>query len=199
MATQIEDGAGNEYRAEVSSKNRLFTDAVTRPQLEYACIIGNAYNVSTGSMTLTSANPSAVGYFKYTGDGTLIIKEILVILGNSTSGSGNGTITLIKNPTTGTIISNALPVASATNRDFSSANILNATAYKGAEADTFTDGSIFAITSRDETAQIVTFDAAPIVLRRGNSIGVKYQPPSGNTSQSVIIAGTVFEELTNIR
>lgn len=199
MAQQIEDGTGNEYRAEVSANNRLFTDSVTRPQLEYACITGNAYNVSTGAMTLTTAGTSAVGYFKYTGDYTLIIKEILVILGASTGGTGNGTITLLKNPTSGTIVSNALPVASATNRDFSSANVMNATAYKGAEGYTFTDGSTFAVTSRDSTAQIITFDAAPIILKRGNSIGVNYTPPSGNTSQSVIVAGTVFEELTIIK
>lgn len=199
MAQQIEDGTGNDYRAEVSANNRLFTDSVTRPQLEYACITGNAYNVSTGAITLTSASASAVGYFKYTGDYTMIIKEILVILGDSTGGSGNGTITLLKNPQSGTIITNAVDVATTANRDFSSANIITATAYKGVEGDTFTDGTTFAITSRNETAQIVTFDAAPIILRRGNSIGVKYQPPSGNTSQSIIIAGTVFEELTTIK
>lgn len=198
MSIQIEDGAGNEYRAEVSAKNRLFTDSVSRSQLEYACLVGNAYNISTGSITLTSDSQSAVGYFKYTGDNTIVIKEILIILGDS-NGTGNGLITLVKNPSQGTIVSNAVPVNAASNRDFSSANLLNADAFKGVEGDTLTDGATFAVTSRNATAQIVAFDAAPIVLKRGNSIGILYTPPSGNTSQSVIVAGTVFEELTNIR
>lgn len=198
MEIEIIDGTGEELRARVNSKNRLLTDSVSRSQLEYAVLTGNAYNVSTGSMTLTSDSNSAVGYFKYTGKNTLIIKEILVILGDSTGGSGSGTISLIKNASTGTIIDNALAVSSASNRNFSSSTLLQADAYKGAEGYTLTDGSTFAVTTRNQTAQIVAFDAAPIVLRKGNSIGVKYTPPSGNTSQTVVVAGTVFEELTII-
>jgi len=194
---EIIDGSGNEYRAKVDSRNRLFSDSISRSQLEYAVLTGNGYNVSTGSIPLASDGNSAVGYFKYTGDATLIIKEILVILGAS-NGTGNGTITLVKNPTSGTIIDNALPVASASNRDFGSSTNLEAVAYKGAEGHTFTDGETFAVTSRDNTAQVVPFDAAPIVLRKGNSIGVKYTPPSGNTSQSVVVAGTVYVETVNI-
>lgn len=199
MQTQIIDGAGNEYSAEVSANNRLFTDTVSRPQLEYACITGNAYNVSTGSISLTADTESAIWYFTYTGDNTLIISEILVILGASTGGTGNGIITILKNPQNGTIVSGAVSVSSFSNRDFSSANVLTSTTYKGAEGNTFTDGTNFAVTSRDNSAQIVAFDAAPIVLRRSNSIGVKYTPPSGNTSQSIIVASTMFEELTTLK
>jgi len=198
MAQQIEDGSGFDYRAKVDSKNRLFTDSISREQLEYAVLTGNGYNISTGSMTLTTDGESAVGWFQYTGKFAIVIKEILVILGATTGGTGNGTITLLKNPKSGTIISNAVPVGAASNRDFSSFNQLPATAYKGAEGYTFTDGETFAVTGRDGSAQIVSFDAAPIVLRKGNSIGVKYTPPSGNTSQSIIVAGTVYEEKVEI-
>ena len=194
---EIIDGSGDEYRAKVDSRNRMFTDSISRSQLEYAVLTGNGYNVSTGSMTLTSDGNSAVGYFKYTGSATVIIKEILVILGAS-NGTGNGVITLLKNPTAGTIVDNALPVASASNRDFGSSTSLEATAYKGAEGYTFTDGETFAVTSRDNTSQVVAFDAAPIVLRKGNSIGIKYTPPSGNTSQSIVVAGTIYVETVNI-
>ena len=193
----IIDGSGDEYRAKVDSRNRLFSDSISRSQLEYAVLTGNGYNVSTGSMTLTSDGNSAVGYFKYTGSATVIIKEILVILGSS-NGTSNGVITLLKNPTAGTIVDNALPVASASNRDFGSSTSLEAAAYKGAEGYTFTDGETFAVTSRDNTAQVVAFDAAPIVLRKGNSIGIKYTPPSGNTSQSIVVAGTIYVETVNI-
>ena len=195
---EIVDGSGSENRAKVDERNRIFTDSISRSQLEYAILDGNGYNVSTGTMTLTTGGNSAIWYFKYTGEYAFIIKEILVILGASTGGTGNGTITLLKNPTAGTIVTNALPVSASSNRDFSSFNSLPATAYKGAEGDTFTDGETFAVTGRDATAQIVPFDAAPIVLRKGNSIGVKYTPPSGNTSQSVIVAGTVYEEKVTI-
>ena len=157
---EITDGSGKEYRAKVDERKRLFTDSISRSQLEYAILEGNGYNVSTGSMTLTTAGNSAIGYFKYTGEYAIVIKEILVILGASTGGTGNGTI-----------VSNAVPVSAASNRDFSSFTQLPAIAYKGAEGNTFTDGDTFAITGRDGSAQIVSFDAAPIVLRKGNSIG----------------------------
>lgn len=195
---EIIDGSGDEFRAKVDSRNRLFSDSISRSQLEYAVLTGNGYNVSTGTMSLTTDGESALGYFKYSGSDTVIIKEILVILGDSTSGTGNGVITLLKNPTSGTIVDNAVPVASATNRDFGSSTALEATAYKGAEGYTFTDGDTFAVTSRSGAAQVVAFDAAPIVLRKGNSIGVKYTPPSGNTSQSVVVAGTIYVETVNI-
>jgi hypothetical protein len=198
MAVEIGDGSGFDYRAKVDSRNRIFTDSISREQLEYAILTGNGYNVSTGNITLTTDGNSAIGWFKYTGKFALVIKEILVILGASTNGTGNGTITILKNPTTGTIISNAVPVSAASNRDFSSFNQLPALAYKGAEGDTFTDGDTFAVTGRDGSAQIVSFDAAPIVLKKGNSIGIKYTPPSGNTSQNVIVAGTVYEEKVEI-
>jgi len=195
---EIEDGSGYEYRAKVDSRNRLFTDSISREQLEYAVLDGNGYNVSTGSMVLSTDSNSAVGWFKYTGKYTLVIHEILVILGDSTGGTGVGVITILKNPSEGTIIDNEIPVSAASNRDFSSFNQLPAAAYKGAEGYTFTNGDNFAITSRSGSAQVVSFDAAPIVLRKGNSIGIKYTPPSGNTSQNIIVAGTVYEEKVEI-
>ena len=195
---EIEDGSGYKYRAKVDSRNRLFTDSISREQLEYAILDGNGYNVSTGSMVLSTDSNSAVGWFKYTGRYTLVIHEILVILGDSTGGTGVGVITILKNPSEGTIIDNKIPVSAASNRDFSSFNQLPAAAYKGAEGYTFTNGDNFAITSRDGSAQVVSFDAAPIVLRKGNSIGIKYTPPSGNTSQNIIVAGTVYEEKVEI-
>ena len=200
MAFEILDGTGNEYQAKVDDRNRLWSDSISRSQLEYAILKGRGFNVSTGGMTLTSDGASAVGWFKYTGSNIIVISEILVILGTSTGGSGSGTITILKNPTTGTIIDNAVPVASASNRDFSSSTLLSATAYKGAEGYTFTDGTTFSVTTRDASfSGVVAFDAAPIVLRKGNSIGIKFQPASSNTSQTITVAGTVFEETVDIQ
>lgn len=66
--TQIEDGTNGAWRAKVDSNNRLHTRAVTSTELSNAVLEGEAYNVSTGTITLTSGNESAVGYFEYTGD-----------------------------------------------------------------------------------------------------------------------------------
>ena len=108
-------------------------------------------------------------------------------------------IKILKNPTLGTIITEEKPVSSAENRNFASSKTLDADAFKGEEGDTFTDGVAFAITSRDAVFNdIVAFDAAPIVLEKGNSIGITFTPASGNTSQTVVVAGTVFVETAKV-
>lgn len=199
MEIELLDGTGEGFRAKVDGRGRLFSDSIAREQVEYAILTGNGYNVSTGGITLTTDNESGIGWFQYNGNDILVIKEILVILGASTGGSGSGVITLLKNPDGGTVISNAVPVAAASNRDFSSSVQLNANAYKGAEGNTLTGGETFAVTTRDAGfSGVVAFDAASIVLRRGNSIGVKFDPATGNTSQTVTVAGTIYIEKVKI-
>ena len=197
MANEIEDGIGNGYKAQVDSDHRLHVNSVGRTQLEQAVLLAEAYNVSTGSISLTTDTESAVFYLHYTGKDPLVIKELLVILGDST-GTGNGLVKIKKNPKAGTIISGALAPSAIINRDFSSSNELDATIYKGDEGYTITDGATFAITSRDVFDEPIRFDAAPIVLKKGNSLSVSYTPPAGNTSQSVVIASTIFIETATV-
>jgi hypothetical protein len=194
----IEDGTGTGTVAKVNNTNRLYTDAVNRSQSQQAILQGNGYNVNTGPITLTSANESAVFYFKYTGNRILIIKEILAIVGGTTGGSGEGILSIIKNPTTGTIISSAVDVNNNVNRNFASANTLSALAYKGDEADTITNGITFANSSRSSFGTVIAFDADIIVLEKGNSIGVNFTPPTSNTSQEIRIALSVFEEIADV-
>jgi hypothetical protein len=197
MAVEITDGTGTGNRAQVDSDKRLHVNSVSRTQLEQAVLLGEAYNVSTGSMTLTTDTESGVFYFKYDGVDPLVIKEFLVILGDS-DGTGNGLVKIQKNPTEGTLIDSALPVSAVINRDFASSNILDANVYKGDEGLTINSGQVFAITSRDVFNDPITFDAAPIVLKKGNSISISYTPPSGNTSQSVVVAATLFVETATV-
>ena len=198
MAFQIENGVGNGYRAKVDSTFRLHTDAVSRSEREQAVLLGNCFNISTGPVTLTSANASAVFYMCYEGEVPFVIEEILVILGGTTGGAGDALIEILKNPSTGTIVSNAVAVNTNTNRDFSSSNVLSGSFYKGTEADTITNGDTFAKTTRNSFGTVVAFDGAPIVLRKGNSIAIKYTPPAGNTSQTCTVAMTALEEETEV-
>ena len=101
MEVKIKDGNSGGV-AKVDSNNRLHVRAITSAELENAVHEGEAFNLSTGAITLTSGNKSAVAYMKYNGNDPLIIKEILVIIDASTGGAGDGIITIKKNPTTGT-------------------------------------------------------------------------------------------------
>ena len=81
---------------------------------------GENYNINTGSITLTSATESAVLYMKNNETKNFIIEDIIVILGTSTGGTGDLAISLVRNPTTGTIITNAVNVDIVANRNFGS-------------------------------------------------------------------------------
>ena len=198
MANEIKDGTGKGYVAQVDSDNRLHVNSVARSQSEQAALLSQAYNLSTGVVDLTSDTTSCIAYMKYTGVDPFVIKEILAIPTDSTGGTGRAIISLEKNPTTGTIIDNAVVMPSIQNRDFSSSEVLEADLYKGVEGDTITDGSVFGATSRSNFDVPITFDAANIILRKGNSISVCITPPSGNTSQMWIVVFVGFVETATV-
>jgi hypothetical protein len=188
----FEDGTGKGYRAKVDENNRLHTDSVDKTILEFSALRGDAFNFNTGSITLTTAGESAVGYFEYLDDYPFVIEELLFIIGVTTGGSGDGIAKIYRNPTGGTIVSGAVPIEVAANRDFSSSKQPVANMYKGAEGNTLTGGTTFAESSRSSFGTVISFDAGPIVIRKGNTLGVSWQPPAGNTSQLVKIAATGF-------
>ena len=195
MGFSIQDGTGNGNEARVDKDRRLHTQSVSRTELTNAILNGNGYNLSTGAITLTTDGTSALGYLKNDGEFPLVLSEILVILNPSSGGSGNGIITIIKNPTEGTVISNADTNVNVSNRNFASSKTITGIIYKGAEGLTVTDGSNFAVTTRDAAfSDVVSFDAAPIVLEKGNSLAVTFKPATGNVSQTVVVAGTAFVE-----
>jgi hypothetical protein len=195
---KINDGTGGGFQVKVDSNNRLHIDGVVRNEREQAALVGNCYNINTGPLTMTTANESAVFYIKYDDPFPLVIEEILIILGGTTNGVGDAEVEILKNPTAGTIISNAVPVDTAENRDFSSSKVIGADIYKGAEGYTLTDGTSFAKTTRNSFGTVILFDSAPIILRKGNALGIRYTPPAGNTSQSVTVALTCLEEESEV-
>lgn len=197
MAEILKDGTGKGYTTKVDSDNRLHVNSVTRTDLTQAVLIGESDNLATGAVTLTTDAESAIAYIKYTGTDPLVIKEFLIILGTTTGGTGNRIVKVIKNPTAGTIVDNALDMDDKENNNFSSSNFIDGLFYKGAEGYTITDGTEFADTTRTSDT-VIAFDAAPRVLGKGNSIAIMYTPPSGNTSQVVKVAFTVYVETATV-
>lgn len=189
----ILDGTGKGFRATVNKDKRLFVDAIAVPQGDSAALEGMAFNINTGPIALTSASQSGLAYIKYTGEGQFAIKEIIVIIGATTGGSGDGTVEIIKNPLSGDVITNAVVMDNVVNRNFSSNTKFNADTFKGAEGDSLNTGSIFASTTRSLFGTVINFNAGLIVLEKSNSIGVSFTPPSGNTAQEVRVAFTAYE------
>lgn len=182
------DASGGSYGAKVTSNNKLSTQSVSRDEFLEACVAGVGYNINTGDITLTSDNESALFYFSYAGDDPFIVTEIIFIIGATTGGSGDGVARIYRNPTGGGIVTNEVAVDIEAARDFASSIAISGDIYKGAEGDTITGGGLFASSTRSSFGTVITFDAGPIVLRKGNALGCSWEPPASNTSQMVKIA-----------
>ena len=195
---QIIDGTGKGNLVKVDSDHRLYTNSVTRPEVELAIFLGNGYNINTGLVNITNAAiDNAVFYLSNNGSEDVIVHEILIILGTSTGGTGDGTLKVFRNPTGGTIIASALAVEANVNRNFASSNALQALAYKGATTETVTGGDTLGSTNRSGAA-VVNFTSTPLVLKTGNSMGITWAAATGNTSQSIRVATTAFVRTNEI-
>jgi hypothetical protein len=182
MPDSIIDGTGSSSHAKVSKLNRLYTSAVTQEKREEAVKNEDAYNINTGAITLTDANDTPVLYFKNNEERGVHVDLIVVGLGTSTGGDSTEMveITIVRQPTAGTTISNANDVDINSNRNFGSTRTLTADAFKGATGETMTDGTdhIFAFQSDFGRLALDITEMIP----RGSSLGIKIKPPTGNTS-----------------
>lgn len=189
---QIEDGTGKGYRVRVDQDNRIRARAVSITEQADHANEGKAYNFNTGELTLTSANESAVMYIKNTGDTSFIITRLIVGLGPSTGGASTSIpiIKIIRNPTTGTIISDATDVDINSNRDFSSTNIFSGSVFKGGEGKTITNGTDHILSYQTDNGRLA-LDISE-VLPKGTSLGVSITPQASNTSMTCYAAAVGY-------
>ena len=185
---EIEDGTGKGLRVKVDGSNRMRVNAVNRPVEAQANLDEDAFNINTKSITLTSADESAVIYVKNNEDRDLVISAIAVGVGPSTNGVATDIpdITIIRNPTAGTIVSNAVALNINSNRNFGSPKLLTIDAFKGVEGDTLTDGTDHLFFFQNEDNRLF----APIdeVLPKGSSIGAKINPVASNSNMRIYVA-----------
>ena len=192
MGFQIQDGTGTNNKVKVSISNKLFTESIIRSEREEEALLGEAYIIGTGFVTLTSDAQSSVLYFKNNEDLDLILTKFIIGVRDSTNGGENhirGVI--IKNPTSMSSGSgNSLVI---NNINFGSSNTINSDSEIGQEGASLNGGvTYFATVTPVE--QLTSEDAATI-LPKASSIGVNIIPPSGNTSLQVSV-GLNLHKLT---
>lgn len=195
MSETIKDGnSGNVMH--VDNNKQAHVQAVTETEIQDAVKKGNAYNINTGTIGLTSSTESGVLYFKndespVNGESAFIIDAIAVGIDNQGTQAGACVITVVRNPTGGTLISGASAVDMNQNRNFGSSNTLATTtlAYKGAEGNTVTGGNDIAQFYQNVgTRGYYTVD---MELPKGSSIAIKIdtQTTSGTTNLYCAIVG----------
>lgn len=194
--TQITDGTGSGHKVKIDGNNRMSAVTVASTETEEATHLGNSYNINSGVITLTNDVDTPVVYLKNNETAEIHITGTAYGMWTSTGGSPTDIqITLIRNPTVGTIITNANPVAINSNRNYGSAKTLTGDVYVGATGDTMTDGEDHIIFYLNSGSRI----APPIdeIVPKGSSIGIKVKPPAGNTSMQMYAAILLYIEDLN--
>jgi hypothetical protein len=195
MAESIIDGTGSGIEAKVDKTNRLHVHSVSEGLVEFAASNGDSYNINTGTIALTSANESSLLYFKNNGEFEVHISAIGFLMGNSTGGVGDVNITVVKNASLGTVISDAVNVAINENKNTGSSQSLVLDVYKGGEGKTITNGvdTYYSLIAGSARPYVIT--TGTIVIPKGGSIGVKMTPQTSNSAMNV----QVFMSLTEYK
>ena len=171
MSESIKDGTGKSYLAAVSSDNKLRVRAISETRNQHAVEIGNAYNINTGDIGSLATGESAILWFKNNEEADFSVDAIAVGIKDA-SGNDIHTVTVVRNPTAGTIVSGATAVAMNENRNFGSAASLSTSlAYKGADTLTMTDGEDIAQFYMNESGRL--FATVDFVVPKTKSIGIK--------------------------
>lgn len=190
MAETLKDGTGSNFEAKVDEDFRLHTDAITQTQLQDSIKKGKTWNIGTGFLTLTTDTASALMYLKNTGDVDLNVDLYVFLTKASTGGSGQGLVEILRNPTAGTVVSDATAVTS-TNMNFGKTDVPDADLFSGGEGKT--------LTGQDDILRSLTTSANRLLLGivtlipKNKSVGLRLTPPAGNSSMEVECVMEVFE------
>ena len=186
MSTNIQDGTGTKTKLRITGENRALVQAVTISEEDNAIVRGDGYQIASTPIAFTGPTSSAILYTKNNDDRDFVLDRAVLILGSAVSASADQdwTFQVLRNPTAGTIIDNAVS-AGISNSNHGSANTPNADNYKGVEGDTFTDGS----GAPQKIKQSIDRIILPLGRRlpKGTSIGFKLTPPTGTQSAQALV------------
>lgn len=184
----IEDGTGDGFKMEVDASHRGKTAGVAKTIQQEATDREDSYNLNSGLVTLTVVTEQGILYLKNNESRDLHVTGIVAILGPSTNGVTTDTtrVRIYKNPTTGTLISEATAADTSSNRNFGSSLTLVADIYKGDGSATVTDGTVHIESLINPGSRV--FFAIDEVLTKGDSIAVTFEPNDSNTNMKTMAA-----------
>jgi len=190
---RIKDGTGKANTAKVDDEFRLYTHAVSVSAASHRSDHGDYFNFNTGIISLSDGSESAVMYLKYTG--SKVFKLSTVILGAGTMGgtvSDSIYLTMVRNPTTGTIISDETPVSIISNLNYASQKFLSADVYRGGQGKTLTDGDDSALFFGSGNQRL----AAPLdfTMPQGTSVGINVQLNASSGGNIYVVLNGYEEE-----
>lgn len=183
---RIMDGKGRGSEAAVNSDNRLTTHSIAEQENIHQCEDGEAYNLSTGLMTISG--DATLCYFYNGEEKDFVIETIIVGSFTGITHSGTPYITIVRNPTGGDLISDATTTGVLkVNRNFGSTKTLASSFfYKGKVSGTLTGGGDLGYLQ----VSAATRNSYPIylLLKKGSSIGLKLTAAVSSGSASYYVA-----------
>jgi hypothetical protein len=183
MGQQIEDGTGTGNRASVNENNKLNTFAISEPEIaEISERTGEAFIITSDFVALTTTGSfSGIVYIKNTNTSKQLFIDKVRVCGTGSS-MGSMQCVFYKNPTTGTLISDAndgIVVAS----NLGSTVTFTGTIYAASgDAKTVTDGTQFSqFTIHLPGHTIQEYDGA-LIIPGGSSMAIAVQPSYATTA-----------------
>lgn len=177
---EIIDGTGSGNSAKVS-ENRLHTFSLIEYPTESFAHDGNTFFVPTDFIALTTtASYTGIWYITNTS-----VTHNIHVEGIRSSSTVASLWRLIKNPTTGTLISAGTAVT-AVNTNFSSGKTLTGTCKKGVDAQTITDGTLIGQWMTGTYGVFERSYEGSIILGTGNSLALECKPSAASTVGSTM-------------
>jgi hypothetical protein len=198
--SMIEDGLGTGLRAQVNAKNRLVTESVTFDREDDAISSGVGYQLTSGQIIYTNASagvPVAVFYMKNLEAVDVVLDRVVLMIGTPVGATSDWFHRIIRNPTGGSLISNAIP-GGISNSNHGSANVLNGgdQIFKGVETDTITGGTGVPLPVQVASNRILF----PIGRRipKNSSFAVEITPPAGISAALSVTVCHVFVDVNQL-
>jgi len=176
MAQQIEDGTGSGKRVKVTESNRLETFSITETRsADISLREGETFILTTDFIALTTTGSfNALMYVKNTSLKNLFIDKIRIC--GTGSSMGNLQTKMIKNPTTGTLISDANAGISVPSNLGSNVTFVGTNYAASGDGKTITDGDQFSqFTIHLPGHTIQEYDGA-LIVPGGNSFAILGKP-----------------------
>lgn len=193
MSSIIQDGTGTGNAAKVGG-NRLFVHSITEAEAIHSTEEGDAYNLNTGTIGLTSSTASSIMYVQNNEVQDLVIEALAVGVSSGGTTTDSTTVTVIRNPTS---VDYSTAADMNQNRNFGSSKTLTADVFKGAEGSTTTGGNSIIQFFMGSGTRL--FAPINLLLPRGASVAIEMNTNTSSGTTNVYAAMVCYLKDTDLQ
>lgn len=168
----IQDGTGRGFFLKIDDENRAFVRAVSDNTIIHESGQGNAWNINTQNISVTTSGESALLYFKNNSSLDAVIASVFIGIGTAGgTPTDNALIRCYTNPTGGTLLSGGGAVT-VVNRRIGSGRTFNYTVLSGSAGSTITGQASTPVLYQTQTASSRVAGDVNLTVPKGQSIAL---------------------------